>query len=105
MHKTEGYALDWSPLQPLGKLLTGDNDGLIYALVHAQGRKRLRCGRGKNSAGNIKAGKVGGNIVNPPSASKPLSTLRMHKTEGYALDWSPLQPLGKLLTERWAVTS
>ncbi len=34
----------------------------------------------------------------PPSASKPLSTLRMHKTEGYALDWSPLQPLGKLLT-------
>jgi ribosome assembly protein RRB1 len=36
--------------------------------------------------------------VLPPSASKPLSTLRMHKTEGYALDWSPLQPLGKLLT-------
>ncbi|KAK2798311.1 hypothetical protein FQN50_008867 [Emmonsiellopsis sp. PD_5] len=34
----------------------------------------------------------------PPSASKPLSTLRMHKSEGYALDWSPLQPLGKLLT-------
>lgn len=38
-----------------------------------------------------------GTII-PPSASKPLSTLRMHKTEGYALDWSPLQPLGKLLT-------
>ena len=36
--------------------------------------------------------------VLPPSASKPLSTLRMHKSEGYALDWSPLQPLGKLLT-------
>ncbi|RMJ24014.1 ribosome assembly protein [Aspergillus sp. HF37] len=36
--------------------------------------------------------------VLPPSASKPLSTLRMHKTEGYALDWSPLHPLGKLLT-------
>ncbi|KAL2830506.1 WD40 repeat-like protein [Aspergillus cavernicola] len=34
----------------------------------------------------------------PPSASKPLSTLRMHKSEGYALDWSPLHPLGKLLT-------
>ncbi|KAL4863579.1 hypothetical protein BDV12DRAFT_177335 [Aspergillus spectabilis] len=34
----------------------------------------------------------------PPSASKPLSTLRMHKTEGYALDWSALHPLGKLLT-------
>lgn len=38
-----------------------------------------------------------GSII-PPSASKPLSTLRMHKSEGYAVDWSPLQPLGKLLT-------
>ena len=37
-------------------------------------------------------------FILPPSASKPLSTLRMHKAEGYALDWSPLQPLGKLLT-------
>ncbi|GAQ42048.1 ribosome biogenesis protein [Aspergillus niger] len=40
---------------------------------------------------------VPGTIL-PPSANKPLSTLRMHKSEGYALDWSPLQPLGKLLT-------
>lgn len=40
---------------------------------------------------------VPGTVI-PPSASKPISTLRMHKTEGYALDWSPLQPLGKLLT-------
>ena len=40
---------------------------------------------------------VPGTIL-PPSASKPLSTLRMHKSEGYALDWSPLNPLGKLLT-------
>ena len=37
-------------------------------------------------------------LIIPPSASKPLSTLRMHKSEGYALDWSPLNPLGKLLT-------
>lgn len=36
----------------------------------------------------------------PPTASKPLSTLRMHKTEGYALDWaSPtLHPFGRLLS-------
>ena len=36
----------------------------------------------------------------PPSASKPLSTLRMHKTEGYALDWAPpsLHPMGRLLS-------
>ncbi|KZZ93543.1 WD40/YVTN repeat-like-containing domain protein [Ascosphaera apis ARSEF 7405] len=34
----------------------------------------------------------------PPSAAKPLSTLRMHKSEGYAMDWSPLHPAGKLLT-------
>ena len=36
----------------------------------------------------------------PPNASKPLSTLRMHKTEGYALDWAPasLHPNGRLLT-------
>ncbi|KAJ6164792.1 Ribosome assembly protein rrb1 [Penicillium chermesinum] len=40
---------------------------------------------------------VPGTVI-PPSANKPLSTLRMHKSEGYALDWSPLQPLGKLLT-------
>ena len=29
-HKSEGYALAWSPLFPTGKLLSGDNDGLIY---------------------------------------------------------------------------
>ena len=35
-----------------------------------------------------------------PSASKPLSTLRMHKTEGYALDWAStsLHPMGRLLS-------
>lgn len=37
VHKTEGYALDWSPLFPLGKLLTGDNDGLIYATTRTEG--------------------------------------------------------------------
>ncbi|KAH2348291.1 hypothetical protein KXW30_007922 [Aspergillus fumigatus] len=37
MHKSEGYALDWSPLQPLGKLLTGDNDGLIYVTTRTEG--------------------------------------------------------------------
>lgn len=36
----------------------------------------------------------------PPNASKPLSTLRVHKTEGYALDWAPTSshPHGRLLT-------
>ena len=36
----------------------------------------------------------------PPAASKPLSTLRMHRAEGYALDWAPvsLHPHGRLLT-------
>jgi ribosome assembly protein RRB1 len=36
----------------------------------------------------------------PPNASKPLSTLRMHKAEGYALDWAPASshPNGRLLT-------
>ena len=35
----------------------------------------------------------------PPNASKPLCTIRAHKkNEGYALDWSPLIPTGKLLT-------
>ncbi|GAP88906.1 putative ribosome assembly protein RRB1 [Rosellinia necatrix] len=36
-HKSEGYALDWSPLVPGGKLLTGDNDGLIYATTRSDG--------------------------------------------------------------------
>ncbi|KAK4546468.1 hypothetical protein LTR36_002145 [Oleoguttula mirabilis] len=35
----------------------------------------------------------------PPTASKPLYTIRAHaRNEGYALDWHPLLPAGKLLT-------
>lgn len=42
---------------------------------------------------------IPGNVVQA-AASKPLYTLRMHKTEGYAVDWSPAShhPLGRLLT-------
>ena len=29
-HRSEGYALAWSPLFPQGKLLSGDNDGKIF---------------------------------------------------------------------------
>lgn len=36
-HKSEGYAVDWSPLIPAGKLLTGDNDGLIYQTTRSDG--------------------------------------------------------------------
>ncbi|KAH6976293.1 WD40-repeat-containing domain protein [Ilyonectria sp. MPI-CAGE-AT-0026] len=36
-HKSEGYALDWSPTVPGGKLLTGDNDGLIYMTTRTDG--------------------------------------------------------------------
>lgn len=36
-HKSEGYALDWSPTVPGGKLLTGDNDGLIYMTSRTDG--------------------------------------------------------------------
>ncbi|KAI9871741.1 MAG: ribosome biosynthesis protein rrb1 [Pleopsidium flavum] len=37
MHKSEGYALDWSPLITQGKLLTGDNDGKIYVTTRTDG--------------------------------------------------------------------
>ncbi|KFY61520.1 hypothetical protein V496_04980 [Pseudogymnoascus sp. VKM F-4515 (FW-2607)] len=37
MHKAEGYAVDWSPLVPTGKLVTGDNDGSIYVTTRTQG--------------------------------------------------------------------
>lgn len=30
MHRTEGYGLAWSPLSPLPKLLSGDNEGKIF---------------------------------------------------------------------------
>src|SRR5699024_4927293 len=30
--------------------------------------------------------------------NKPISTIRAHKSEGYAVDWSPIIPSGKLLT-------
>ena len=33
-----------------------------------------------------------------PLQSRPVATLRMHRVEGYALDWSPLKPQGTLLT-------
>lgn len=36
-HKSEGYAVDWSPLSPAGRLATGDNDGLIYITTRTDG--------------------------------------------------------------------
>ena len=39
MHRTEGYAVDWSPLIPQGKLLSGDNDGKIFVTNHVDGGK------------------------------------------------------------------
>ncbi|KHJ35207.1 putative ribosome assembly protein rrb1 [Erysiphe necator] len=36
-HKSEGYALDWSPMVSSGKLITGDNDGLIYVTTRTSG--------------------------------------------------------------------
>ena len=38
-----------------------------------------------------------GTVITPPQ-SQPLATLRVHRTEGYALDWSPLSPQGKLIS-------
>lgn len=39
MHKSEGYAVHWSPLLPQGKLITGDNDGNIYITTGAEGNR------------------------------------------------------------------
>ncbi len=39
MHKTEGYALAWSPLVLQGSLLTGDNDGKIFLTTCGDGGK------------------------------------------------------------------
>lgn len=36
-HKSEGYAIDWSPLSPAGRLATGDNDGAIYITSRTDG--------------------------------------------------------------------
>ena len=40
-HRTEGYAIDWSPLAQQAKLLTGDNDGKIFVTTSAEGGKWL----------------------------------------------------------------
>jgi ribosome assembly protein RRB1 len=37
MHKSEGYAIDWSPLSSTGRLATGDNDGKIYITTRTDG--------------------------------------------------------------------
>ena len=39
MHRSEGYALDWAPTLsfPLGRLLSGDNDGAIYSTMRTDG--------------------------------------------------------------------
>ena len=39
MHRTEGYAVDWSPLIAEGRLLTGDNDGKIFLTSGTDGGK------------------------------------------------------------------
>ncbi|KAI4214228.1 MAG: hypothetical protein LQ351_003313 [Letrouitia transgressa] len=39
MHRTEGYAVNWSPLTAQGKLITGDNDGKIFVTTCADGGK------------------------------------------------------------------
>ncbi|KAL8675554.1 MAG: hypothetical protein Q9168_000066 [Polycauliona sp. 1 TL-2023] len=39
MHRTEGYAIDWAPLVPQGKLLTGDNDGKMFVTTCTDGGK------------------------------------------------------------------
>ena len=39
MHRTEGYAMGWSPLIPQGKLITGDNDGKIFVTTCSDGGK------------------------------------------------------------------
>lgn len=38
MHRSEGYAVAWSPLIPQGKLATGDNDGKIFITTCTDGK-------------------------------------------------------------------
>jgi ribosome assembly protein RRB1 len=40
-HRSEGYAVDWAPLFPQGKLATGDNDGRIFITSCADGGRWL----------------------------------------------------------------
>lgn len=37
IHKSEGYAVDWSPIISTGKLVTGDNDGSIFVTTRTSG--------------------------------------------------------------------
>ncbi|KAL9101405.1 MAG: hypothetical protein Q9163_003340 [Psora crenata] len=39
VHRSEGYAVAWSPLFPAGKLLSGDNDGKIFVTAQDPGGK------------------------------------------------------------------
>ena len=52
-----------------------------------------------NVTPHLKALSVPGFVL-PHDAAKPIATLRMHRTEGYALDWAPATsfPAGRLLS-------
>lgn len=39
MHRSEGYAVSWSPLLPNGRLLSGDNDGKVFFTSQSDGGK------------------------------------------------------------------
>ncbi|KAJ5756661.1 ribosome assembly protein rrb1 [Penicillium manginii] len=90
---SEGYALDWSPLNPLGKLLTGDNDGLIYATSRTEGGgwvtdtrpftghtssvEELQCSDGSVKVWDVRS-----------KSRKPAVDIHISKTDVNVMSWS-----------------
>ncbi len=106
-HKAEGYGVAWSPLHPAGKLLTGDNDGLIYATTRTDGGGWVTDTRPfqghTGSVEDIQWSPSEASVFSSASSDgtvriwdvrsksrQPVITMEVSKTDVNVLSWSPL---------------
>lgn len=89
-HKTEGFAMDWSPVNA-GQLVTGDCSGAIHVwpVDGAAAGKALGIGAGAGSAAAATAAGSGSSIWKPEAIQSSLYTGHTDSCED--LQWSPTE--------------